>query len=131
MERTPAVAKIESLKDFKEIAILTDAMTQSTAELTTTIFKRMHMATVVGTKTRGWGTVENTFPITTQIHEGERYSVLLVHSLTLREDNEPIEGKGVDPDIDITATDWRQKVADTFRSSGMASAVIEALGFKK
>jgi len=131
VERTPAVAKIESLKDFKEIAILTDAMTQSTAELTTTIFKRMHMATVVGTKTRGWGTVENTFPITTQIHEGERYSVLLVHSLTLREDNEPIEGKGVDPDIDITATDWRQKVADTFRSSGMASAVIEALGFKK
>jgi hypothetical protein len=131
VERTPAVPKIPSLKNFKEIAILTDAMTQSTAELTTTIFKRMHMAIVVGTKTRGWGTVENTFPITTQISTAEKYSVLLVHSLTLREDNEPVEGKGVDPDIDVSAADWKQKVANAFRTSGMANAVIEALGLKK
>jgi len=130
VERTPAVAKIPSLGNFKEIAILTDAMTQSTAELTAVIFKRMHLAKVIGTKTRGWGSVENTFPMTTQLTPDEKYSVLLVHSLTLREDNEPIEGKGVDPDIDINAKDWKQQVASVFRTQGFSSAIIEAVGKK-
>ncbi len=130
VERTPGVAKIPSLTNFKEIAILTDAMTQSTAELTAVIFKRLHMAKVVGTKTRGWGTVENTYPMKTQLSADEKYSVLLVNSLTLREDNEPIEGNGVDPDIDIGAKDWKQELSDTFRTPGFASAIIEAMGKK-
>ena len=130
VERTPAVPKIPSLGNFREIVILTDAMTQSTAELTSAIFKRMRLAKVIGTKTRGWGTVENTFPIATQLGSDEKYSVLLVHSLTLREDSEPIEGRGVDPDIDITAKDWKQQVASTFKTSGFASAIIEAVASK-
>ncbi|MFZ2555586.1 MAG: S41 family peptidase [Minisyncoccia bacterium] len=124
VERTPAVAKIPSLANFKEIAILTDSMTQSTAELTATIFKRMRLAKVIGTKTRGWGSVENTFPVTTHLDEEEKHSVLLVHSLTLRDDNEPIEGKGVDPDIDVTNAAWKSQVQATFRTPGFAEAIF-------
>ncbi|MEK7509078.1 MAG: S41 family peptidase [Patescibacteria group bacterium] len=128
VERTPAVAAIPSLKNFKEIAILTDAMTQSTAELTAVIFKRLNRAKVVGTKTRGWGSVENTFPVETRLSDDEKYSVLLVHSLTLREDNEPIEGRGVDPDIDTSAANWKQELSSAFRTPGFVSAIIEAVG---
>ncbi|MFH1780446.1 MAG: S41 family peptidase [Candidatus Nealsonbacteria bacterium] len=47
------IAKLAELDRYKEIAILTDNMTQSTAELTTATFKRFNLAHVVGTKTRG------------------------------------------------------------------------------
>lgn len=130
VERTPAVPKIPSLANFKEIVILVDGQTQSTAELTSTIFKRTRLGKVIGTKTRGWGTVENTFPVTTQLSDDEKFSVLLVHSLTLREDNEPIEGRGVDPDIDITAKDWKTQVQNTFRTAGFPSAIFEAVSSK-
>lgn len=130
VERTPAVPKIASLSNFKEIAILTDEMSQSTAELTATVFKRSRLATIIGTKTRGWGTVENTFPIETRLSDDETFSVLLVHSLTVREDGEPIEGRGVDPHIDITAANWRQEVQTAFRTRGFASAIFEALESK-
>lgn len=126
VERTPAVPKIPSLSHFTEIAILTDSMTQSTAELTATIFKRTRLAKVIGTKTRGWGTVENTFPVTTQLSEEEKFSVLLVHSLTLREDNEPIEGRGVDPDIDVTTPDWKRSVSNAFETPGFATAIFQS-----
>lgn len=131
LERTPGVAKISSLGNFKEIVILTDAMSQSTAELTTAIFKRMRLATIVGTKTRGWGTVENTFPLSTQLTDDEKFTVLLVHSLTLRDDGEPIEGRGVDPHIDVTSADWKSHVQGTFRTPGFSSAVIEAVQSKQ
>jgi hypothetical protein len=131
LERTPAVPKIPSLGNFKEIVILTDAMSQSTAELTAAVFKRSRLATIVGTKTRGWGSVENTFPVSTQLTEDEKFTVLLVHSLTLRDDGEPIEGRGVDPHIDVTAPTWKSEVRSTFRTSGFAEAVITAVGFKQ
>ncbi|OGG60566.1 hypothetical protein A2765_05285 [Candidatus Kaiserbacteria bacterium RIFCSPHIGHO2_01_FULL_56_24] len=130
VERTPAVPKIPSLANFKEIVLLTDGQTQSTAELTSALFKKTRLGKVVGTKTRGWGSVENTFPVTTQLSDDEKFSVLLVHSLTLREDNEPIEGRGVDPDIDITAKDWKTQVQNTFRTPGFANAIFEAIGNK-
>jgi len=130
VERTPAVPKIPSLANFKEIAVLVDGQTQSTAELTSTIFKRMRLGKIIGTKTRGWGTVENTFPVTTRLSDDEKFSVLLVHSLTLREDNEPIEGRGVDPDIDVTSADWKSQVQTTFRTPGFANAIFEAVSSK-
>lgn len=131
LERTPMVPKIPSLDAFSEIVILTDAMSQSTAELTAAVFKRSRLATIVGTKTRGWGSVENTFPVTTQLTEDEKFTVLLVHSLTLRDDGEPIEGRGVDPHIDVTTPEWRSEVRSTFRTAGFADAVIQAVGFKQ
>ena len=127
VERTPQVPQIPALKNFKEIAILTDGMTQSTAELTTAIFKRLNMATVVGAQTRGWGTVENTFPIKTQLDETETYSVLMVHSLTLREDGQPVEGRGIDPDVNTTDPAWKTKLSREFRSPVFVQAVIDVV----
>jgi hypothetical protein len=111
------------LDRFKEIAILTDSMTQSTAEVTAATFKKFHLAKVVGVTTRGWGTVENTFPIQAQIDPAVKYSVLLVHSLTLREDNQPIEGRGVEPDIDTSKAGWEAQVGRLFESSSLISAL--------
>ena len=91
------------------------------------MLKRRNLARVVGTKTRGWGSVENTYPIKTEIAEGEKYSVLLVNSLTLREDNEPIETRGVDPDIDVSAPDWREKLRSELRSSSLIRAIQELI----
>jgi len=40
--------------------------------------------------------------------------MLIVHSLTLRDDNKPIEGRGVDPIIDINNPDWDEKLYSYF-----------------
>ncbi len=126
-ERTPGIAAIPSLKNFKDIAILTDNMTQSTAELTTVIFKRFNRAKVIGRTTRGWGTVENTYPIQTRISDTDTYTILLVNALTLREDNTPIEGRGVDPDVSLDSPSWKNELRALYSESGFASAVEQAL----
>ncbi len=123
-ERTPAIAQLGGLKRFKEIALLTDGMTQSTAEVTAAMFKRLHMGKVVGTKTRGWGTVENTFPMETHFNDGEKYKLLIVHGMTLREDNELVEGRGVDPDVDISDPKWKTHLKDAFRSPALIKAIV-------
>lgn len=126
-ERTPNFAKVDVLSKVQDIAILTDGQTQSTSELLSAIFKRFHMAKTVGTQTKGWGTVENTFPLDTDMGDGNKYSVLLVHSLTLRDDGEPIEGRGVDPDIDTSNSNWKREVQKSF-SSAFASDLVGVLG---
>lgn len=115
--------KYEGFDRFKEIAILTDGMTQSTAELTTATFKKFHMAKVVGKTTRGWGTVENTYPIETEIDPTEKYVLLLVNSITLREDGQPIEGRGVDPDVDISKASWQKELPKQFKSQSLIDAI--------
>ena len=115
------------LSRYKEMAILTDNMTQSTAELLAATFKRMRLAVVVGSKTRGWGTVENTFPLTTVIDPSQTFSLLLVHSLTLRDDEQPIEQNGVLPDVDIGQKNWQNELANYFNSTGMIQAVKQAV----
>lgn len=117
--------KLEELKIFKDIAVLTDNMTQSTAELMTASVKHFNLAHVVGTKTRGWGTIENTFPMETVIDPSEKYSLLLVHSITLRDDGQSIEGLGVDPDIDITKSDWKTKLPQFFRSPNIIKVLSD------
>jgi len=126
VERT-VLAKFEQLDRYKEIAILTDNMTQSTAELTTATFKRFNLAGVVGGTTRGWGTVENTYPIETVIGEDEKYSLLLVNNITLRDDNQPIEGRGVDPDIDIKNPKWKSELPKVFRNQSLIEAVSKTV----
>ena len=126
VERTVLV-KFEQLDRYKEIAILTDNMTQSTAELTTATFKRFNLAGVVGETTRGWGTVENTYPIETVIGEDEKYSLLLVNNITLRDDNQPIEGRGVDPDIDIKNPKWKSELPKVFRNQSLIEAVSKTV----
>ncbi len=121
-ERT-VQSKFPELDRFKEIVILTDNMTQSTAELTTATFKKFHMATIVGQTTRGWGTIENTYPINTEIDPTEKYSLLLVNSITLREDNQPIEGRGVDPDVNIRNPNWKNELSKFIKSQSLIEAV--------
>jgi C-terminal processing protease CtpA/Prc len=119
--------KYHELDRFKEIAILTDNMTQSTAELTAATFKKFHMAKVVGKTTRGWGTVENTYPMDTVIDEEEKYILLLVNSITLRDDGQPIEGRGVTPDVDISNPNWKNELSKNFKSESMISALKTVL----
>ena len=115
------------LDRYTEYAVLTNNMTQSTAELLTSILKKFRIAHVVGTKTRGWGSVENTYPIQTSIGPNEKYSLLLVNSLTLRDDNQPIEVNGVLPDVDIQNSQWKQILAQTIRSTSLQQAIINTI----
>lgn len=115
--------KWDVLARYKEIAFLTDKMTQSTAELTVATFKRLHLGVVVGEPTRGWGSVENTFPMETVIDPNEKFSLFLVHRLTLRDDNQPIEQNGVEPDIDTRKPNWRKELPKFFRSESLIQAV--------
>lgn len=130
VERTPAIERVETLQNILDVAILTDKNTQSTAELMAAVFKRSNRAKVVGTSTLGWGTVENTFPIKTTFDESERYSVLLVHSLTLRDDGEAIENKGIDPDVNTNESDWREQLSNVFKSEKFIKDVIDMVGEK-
>jgi len=115
------------LARYKEIVVLTDSMTQSTAEVTSAAFKRFKLGTVVGETTRGWGTVENTFPLDTMIDPKEKYLMLLVHSITLREDNQPVEGRGVDPDISIKDPRWKSSLEGRLASTDFAKVVEKVL----
>ncbi len=109
--------KFTELDRFKDIVILTDSRTQSTAELTSAIFKRLKLARVIGTKTAGWGTIENTYPMETIIDPNEKYTLFLVNNITLGDDNQPIEGRGVLPDIDISKSDWKDQLKKYYSSS--------------
>jgi hypothetical protein len=111
------------LSRYHDVALLTDDMTQSTAEILTASMKRFHLAHVVGTTTRGWGTVENTFPMTTTTDASTTYALLLVHAITLRDDQQPIQGRGVDPDVSITDTNWKSELSTYFRSSSLIAAL--------
>ena len=111
------------LARYREVAVLTDDMTQSTAEILTASLKRYHIAYVVGATTRGWGTVENTFPMTTTPDASTTYALLLVHAITLRDDQQPIQGLGVDPDVRITDANWKSELSTYFRSPGIIAAL--------
>lgn len=121
-------AKFPELSRFGEVGIITDNMTQSTAEVISATFKRLRLGKTIGTNTRGWGTVENTYPIETEIDPNMKYSLLLVNSITLREDNQPIEGRGVDPDISTTDSDWKNKIKTQFRSTSLIKALESTAG---
>lgn len=115
--------KFSELDKFKEVAVITDGMSQSTAEVISSTFKRLRLGKIVGVNTRGWGTVENTYPLKTEIDPNTKHSLLLVNSITLREDNQPIEGRGVDPDVRTDNKDWQKSLLQHFRDS----SIIEAL----
>lgn len=121
------LSKFPELDRYKEKALLTDNMTQSTAELISAAFKRFKIGGVVGDTTRGWGTVENTFPMETTLDTSDKYSLLLVHSLTLRDDNQPIEGHGIEPDVDIKNSNWKSQLGGYFRLTNIASAVVKTI----
>ncbi len=122
--KTPT-EKLASISKYKQIVILVDQNTQSSAEIMTASFKKFHIGVVVGVPTKGWGTVERVFPLDNQISKSEKYSLFLVHSITLRDDNQPIEGRGVDPDINIKNVNWQQQLFSYFRNPQLASVVAD------
>lgn len=119
------LGKYPGTEKFKEVAIITDDKTQSTAELTTDIFKRARLGKSVGVKSKGWGTIENTYPLETEIDPSTKYTLLLVNSLTVREDNQPIEGNGVVPDVDTTKPNWQSLLGSQFHSQSLINTLKE------
>ncbi len=119
--------KFDPLVRFKKIVLLVDSMSQSSAEAFAASVKRYHAAVVVGNTTRGWGTIENTFPISTVIDPAEKYTLYLVHSLTLREDGQPIESRGVDPDVDVKNANWKAQLDEYFNYSPLNSTIEKLL----
>lgn len=128
VQRTPIeVAAIPALQRMQHVALLVNGMTQSTAELTAALFERQRLGVVVGERTRGWGTVENTFPIETDLGDGVHYAVLLVHSATIRPDGQSIENLGVTPDVDISHPKWRAQLSDVVHSERFAALIAKIL----
>lgn len=119
--------KMASITRFKQVVVLIDQNSQSSSEMMAASLKKYHAGVLVGVPTKGWGTVERVFPLDNQISEKEKYSIFLVHSITLRDDNLPIEGRGVDPDINIKDSTWPQKLLLYFNNPILVNAVREIL----
>lgn len=119
--------KMGSITRFKQVVVLIDQNSQSSSEMMAAALKKYHAGVLIGVPTKGWGTVERVFPLDNQISEKEKYSIFLVHSITLRDDNLPIEGRGVDPDINIKDSTWPQKLLLYFNNPILVNAVKEVL----
>ncbi len=98
-----------SLVRYKKVIVLINENTQSSAEVMTAVLKKYNVGVVLGETSKGWGSVEKVFPLENQINNTETYSMFLVHSLTLREDGQPIQEKGVEPHININNDDWQKQ----------------------
>jgi len=103
---------LDSLQSYKKIVILADQNTQSSGEVFVSTLKKYNVGIFVGKQTRGWGTIERVFPIEHQISSDEEYGMFLVHSITLGDDNQPIEGRGITPDINIENNRWQQELQE-------------------
>ena len=121
------VGWLPSLVRYKKVVILVDGQTQSSAEIMAAALKKYNVGILVGEKTRGWGTIEKVFPLEIQIDEKEKYSVFLVHSLTLRDDGQPIEGNGVEPVVNISQADWQDQLYRYLPSPPLIEAVAQVL----
>lgn len=115
--------KLPSITKYKQVIILADNNTQSSAEMMTASLKKYHIGVVLGTPTKGWGTVERVFPLDNQFDKGNKYSLFLVHSITLRDDNAPIEGRGVEPDVNIKNAGWEQQLFSYLQNQKLINAV--------
>ena len=87
--------------------------------------KKYNVGVLVGTTTKGWGTVERVFPLDHQIDDHEKFSLFLVHHITLREDGLPIEGRGVDPTISVKDPNWQKILLAHFNQPDIVKAVAE------
>ncbi len=126
VQRTKPVGPFETLKRYEgNIALLTDGQSRSTSEVLAAAFKRSRLGYVVGAKTAGWGTVEMQIPMVNTLDEGEKYWIILVSHLTLRDDQTPIQDNGVIPNVDISKTNWRSELPRYFDSASLIAALRE------
>lgn len=114
---------LPGLVQFKKVVVLINGGSQSTAEVMAASLKKYNVGIVVGTKTKGWGTVERVFPIKSPLVDGETYSIFLVHRVTLRDDGQAIEGRGVEPVVDITNPNWENELGAYYEGRTMVEAV--------
>jgi hypothetical protein len=130
-ETTPyktKVAWLPSLARFKQVVVLTDGGTQSSAEVIADTLKKYHLGLLVGSKTKGWGTVESVVPLKTVIDPASTYSMLLVHSVTVRDDGQAIEGRGVEPQVKVADPKWPTEFLSYYNFTDLLSAVRELVG---
>lgn len=118
---------LPGLVQYKKVVVLINGQTQSTAEVMAGAIKKFNAGIVVGTKSKGWGTVERVFSLKNQLAENEIYSIFLVHRLTLRDDGQPIEGRGVEPVINITSPSWENELGEYYEGKTMVAAVKSVL----
>lgn len=116
---------LSSLIRYKVVIVLINEKAQSSAEAMAAVLKKYNVGAVIGTTTQGWGTIEKVFELETQIDPDEKYSIFLVHALTLREDNQPIEGNGVEPLININDPDWEEQLLQHFHYPELVEKIKE------
>ena len=127
-EKTDFKTKIgwlPSLVRYKKMVILINENTQSSAEVMAAVLKKYNVGILIGTTSKGWGTVEKVFQMENQIDPAEKNSIFMVHELTLRDDGQPIEGRGVDPVIDINDPEWEKQLYSYFHYQDLVEAVKE------
>ncbi len=130
-EKIPFKTKIgwlPPLFQYKKVVVLVNGKTQSSAEIMASVLKKYNVGVILGEKTKGWGTIEKVFPIKHQIDEKKKFSIFLVHSLTLRSDGQPIEGNGVSPVININDKKWTEKLYSYFGSLSLIKAIKTIYG---
>lgn len=121
---------LPGLSQLKKVVILIDKDTQWTAEVMANSLKKYNVGVLVGTPTKGWGTIDKIYEIDNQPEGQERYSMLLAQSITMREDNQPIEGRGVDPTIDTKSSSWEKDLYNYYRYDELVQTVKEILATK-
>lgn len=114
---------LPGLVRYKKVVVLINGGAQSTAEVMASVLKKYNVGILVGERTKGWGTIEKVFEIKNQISGKTRYSVFLVHSVTLREDGQPIEGRGVEPVVGINDENWKRELMRYFDFPEMATEI--------
>lgn len=114
---------LPGLVRYKKMVILIDQEVQSSAEILADVLQRYNVGVLVGSTTKGWGTVERVFPISNQLNQDEEYSLFLVHHLTLRSDGTSIEGNGIIPDVIVTHSNWQVQLLKYFSDQSLVEAV--------
>jgi hypothetical protein len=122
-----ATGWLDSMVRYKKVVILIDENTQSTAEVTAAVLKKYNVGVVVGNTTKGWGTIEKVFPLDNQIKTDEKFSLFLVHHVTIADDGQSIEGRGIVPHISIKNPNWKKELLSRFGNQEIVDEVGKIL----
>ncbi|MFH1112116.1 MAG: S41 family peptidase [Patescibacteria group bacterium] len=117
------IGRLETLTRYKKMVVLIDNKTESSAEIWAAALKKYNIGVVMGETTAGRGTIENFFPIKTEIDPNETYSALIVRAVALRDDGQPIEGRGVEPTIKLSDATWPEQLMSYFNYPNLVEAV--------
>lgn len=122
-----ATGWLDSMVRYKKVVVLIDENTQSTAEVTAAVLKKYNVGVLVGNTTKGWGTIEKVFPINNQIKTDEKFSLFLVHHVTIADDGQSIEGRGIVPHISIKNPKWKNELLSRFGNQEIVNEVGKIL----